>query len=148
MKISNKAALVTLWFNRGILGAMALLMLAVPALIRWYSTVRPLIFEAGVALTVAFYACTPLAALALLRLDRLLRNILRGQVFVHDNVGIIRTIRWCCLGVSLVCLPAMLFYPPLVFLAVIMGFLSLVVNVLCQVMKAAVAIREENDLTV
>ena len=37
---------------------------------------------------------------------------------------------------------------PLIFLSLIMGFLSMVVNVVSQVMKAAVAIREENDLTI
>ena len=37
---------------------------------------------------------------------------------------------------------------PLVFLAVIMGFLFLVVDVVGHVMDAAVTLREENDLTI
>ena len=52
------------------------------------------------------------------------------------------------LAVALICLPAAVFYPPLVFMAVIMAFLALVVNVVGSVMNAAVAIREENDLTI
>ena len=37
---------------------------------------------------------------------------------------------------------------PLIFLAVIMGFLCLMVSVVAGVMDAAVSIREENDLTI
>ena len=48
----------------------------------------------------------------------------------------------------MICLPAALIYYPLLFMVIIMGFLALVVCVLCRVMNAAVAIREENDLTV
>ena len=85
---------------------------------------------------------------ALRCIDRLVVNILAGEVFVRDNVSRIRRIRWCCAWVSLVCLPASFFYPPLCFLAVIMAFLALVVSVVKNVMAAAVEIREENDLTV
>ena len=46
------------------------------------------------------------------------------------------------------CIPAAVFYLPLVFMAVIMGFLFLVTGVLTKVMDAAVNIREENDLTI
>ena len=81
-------------------------------------------------------------------LDAILRSILQKNVFAYSVVRCIRRVRWCCLGVSLICLPAAVFYPPLVFMVVIMGFLALVVSVLSSVMQAAVAIREENDLTI
>ena len=45
-------------------------------------------------------------------------------------------------------MPAAFFYPPLVFMTVIMAFLALAVSVVKNVMAAAVEIREENDLTV
>jgi hypothetical protein len=81
-------------------------------------------------------------------MEFLLRNILKAELFIEDNVNHIRSIRWCCLAVSIICLAASFGFPSLVFLGVIMAFLCLVINVVGQVMKAAVAIQEENDLTV
>ena len=66
----------------------------------------------------------------------------------QHNVNCIRTVRWCCLAVSLICLPASVVFGLLIFMVVIMGFLSMMVNVVCQVMKAAVVMREESDLTI
>ena len=100
------------------------------------------------SLDVGFYLCAPGALLALMNMDRLLKNILEGQLFVMDNVRRIRAVRWCCLEVSLVCVAAAVGFYALIFIGLIMAFLCLTVTVVGQVMKAGVEIREENDLTV
>jgi hypothetical protein len=100
------------------------------------------------ALTAAFYGCSVFVGLALWNMDCLLRAIADAQVFVRENVRRIGVVRWCCVATCLICIPAAFCYYPLVFLVIIMGFLSLVVSVVCRVMDAAVTIREENDLTV
>ena len=89
-----------------------------------------------------------LIGLAMFHMDRLLRNILRADLFSWENVSHIRMVRWCCFGVSLVCLGAAFGFPSMFFLSLIMAFLALVITVVGQVMKAAVELREENDLTV
>ena len=139
---------ITLWVNRCIAAVLLGLLFAMPALVAWFSAVRPLAHSASVALIAAFYGCAGFVFWALWELDGLLRAILRREIFIRANVRRIRRIRWCCLVVALVCWPAAFFYPPLVFMVVIMGFLALVVSVLGKVMDAAVEIREENDRTV
>ena len=139
---------VTLWVNRFICLVLAAFVVLLPILLRWYACFRPLTDSARYAILLAFYPCAIAAALALFRMDRLLEAILHGQIFTHKNVSHIRTIRWCCAAISLVCLPATFFYMPLGFMVVIMAFLSLVITVLVRVMTAAVEIREENDLTI
>ena len=119
-----------------------------PALLDWYQQLRPLGQHGAAAILIGFYCCVPAVALALWELERVLNNILKDLVFVPRNVKSIRRVCRCCLAVALICLPAAFFYPPLVFMVVIMAFLALVVNVVGNVMKAAVAIREENDLTI
>ncbi len=145
---NNTPAVVTLWANRIIAACVIALFFVLPTLLDWYTTIRHLTDPEQLAITVAFYCCAAVTLLALWKLDRLLRNILQLQVFIRENVNYLRFVRWCCLAVSLICMPAALIYYPLIFMVVIMGFLSLMVNVVCQVMKAAVAIREENDLTI
>ena len=81
-------------------------------------------------------------------MEKLLKNILRETVFIRDNVRFIRRVQYCCGMISLICLPAAIFYAPLWFMVIIMTFLFLVIWVVAQVMDAAVAIREENDLTI
>ena len=142
------AAKVTLWTGRFIGVLLAVLVVAMPRLLDWYQDLRPLGLHGAAAIMIGFYCCVPVTAAALWNLDLILRSILREQVFVRPVVRCIRRVRWCCLGVCLICLPAAVFYPPLVFMVVIMAFLSLVISVVATVMDAAVSIREENDLTI
>ena len=139
---------VTLWANRFVGVILVALLFTLPMLLDWYCKFRTLTSMERTALTVAFYCCAVFVGLALWNMDRLLCAIRKSQVFVHENVRRISAIRWCSVATCLICVPAAFCYYPLVFLVIIMGFLSLVVSVLCRVMDAAVAIREENDLTV
>ena len=147
MKIS--AAKATLFFNRFLAAVMVGLIFFLPTFLDWYVTLRPAMRDsARLALVLGFYCSAPAVFFALWELDRLLRSILNRQVFVWRNVRSISRVRWCCLAVSLVCLSAAVWYPPIIFMSIIMFFLTLILSVLSNVMAAAVEIREENDLTV
>ena len=148
MNASKFATNFTRWANRGLMVIMAALMLTLPLLLNWYTGFRDLSDRQWWAICITFYCCAAVTAPALVFIDRLLANILNRQVFTGENVALLRRIRWCCGGVCLLCLVPAFVYIPLVFLFMIMGFLCLAVSVLVQVMKAAVAIREENDLTI
>jgi len=139
---------ITLWVNRLVCLLVLALLPTFPLLLKWYVDLRPLTDASQTVLTVAFYICAAITLFALWHMDTLLRCILKDLVFTEKNVNAIRFIRWCCAGISLVCLPAAFFYPPLVFMVVIMAFLALVITVLVRVMSAAVELREENDLTI
>ena len=147
MKISATKA--TLFFNRFLAVLMAGLIFFLSALLDWYVTLRPAMRDsARLALLLGFYCSAPAVFFALWELDRMLRAILNRQVFIWRNVRSISRVRWCCLAVSLICLPAAVCYPPIMFMSIIMFFLTLILSVLANVMAAAVEIREENDLTV
>lgn len=143
-----QTAKAALWVNRGIAALLILLLPVLPFLLNWYSSLRTLTKSEYLAIVVAFYCCAVVTAVALWNLDKLLRNILSQQVFILKNVRCIQVVQYCCALISLVCLPAAFVYLPLWFMVIIMAFLALVVCVVAQVMKAAVAIREENDLTI
>ena len=148
MNQPSRSVRFTVFLNRAMMALVVLLIFFFPSLLRWYNTVRILIEGENTALMVAFYACVPVVLCALWNLDRLLGNISRGEVFVADNVRLIRRDCVCCAIVGLICLPAAFVYAPLIFVTVIMTFLCPVVNVVCQVIRAAIELREENDLTI
>lgn len=148
MKKTLKTATVTLWANRTVMLILGGLLFAMPKLVDWYGRARLLPGRVQAAIVIAFYCCAVVVAIALWQMDALLRAIRAEQVFITKNVQRIRVVQWCCGITSLICMPAACFYYPLVFVAIIMAFLFLVVSVVSQVMAAAVAIREENDLTI
>ena len=139
---------VTLWAGRLVAAVVFALLFTLPTVLQWYGQYRPLTPLEETAITAAFYLCAVAVGIALWNVDGLLRAILAGQVFTHENVRRIRIIRWCCFAVSVICMPAALCYYPLVFMVLVMGFLSLAVTVVVRIMAAAVQIREENDLTI
>ena len=147
--MKNSAAKATLFVNRLLAVVMVCLMIGMPEFLEWYVALRPAMrVSAQWALVLGFYGCAPAVFLALWELDRMLRAIMNRQVFIWRNVRSISRVRWCCLAVSLICLPAACYYPPIIFMSIIMFFLTLILSVLANVMAAAVEIREENDLTV
>lgn len=148
MKNKERSAVITLWANRAVAVVLAVLLLAMPACLQWYARRRDLPADSMTAILVAFYCCAVFVGVALLNIELLLRNIRAKKVFTRKNVTLIRRIRWCCLAVSLICLPATFFYLPLVFVVIIMAFMWLLTSVVADVMSAAVALREENDLTI
>lgn len=148
MKNKFSPAIITLWANRLIALVLAVLLFTLPWLLEIYCQVRILRPEERVAITIAFYCCAVVTGIALWHMECLLRNILKEQTFIRENVKRIQVLQWCCGLISLICLPAAVYYYPLVFVVVIMAFLCLVVSVVSQVMRSAVSIREENDLTI
>ena len=143
MENTLKTVKITLWANRIVAVAVVIAGIFMPFIHTGTTTI-----PGRVIIAVAFYLSAIATMLALWNVDKLLLNILERRVFTWDNVNCIRTVRWCCLAVSLICLPASVVFGLLIFMVVIMGFLSMMVNVVCQVMKAAVVMREESDLTI
>lgn len=148
MNATNRSARITLWANRIIFLTVTVLLVFLPALLEWYASIRLLSPVQEKAIIIAFYCCALCILVALYAIEKLLKNILHAIVFTLENVTLIRRICLCCAAVALICLPAGFVYPPLIFLSLIMGFLSLAVNVVCHVIHAAVTLREENDLTI
>lgn len=149
MKHYQTSARITQYAVRFLAVLMLVLLACFPVLVeRYHQHFRPLYQSERIAIIAGFYTCAGAVLLALWHMERLLGNILKTKLFTTQNVSHIRVVRWCCLFVSLVCLCAAFGFPSLLFLSTIMAFLSLVVTVVGQVMKAAVEIREENDLTI
>ena len=143
------SAKVTLWASRFVAALIAALLIFFPGMVESYhQNFRPLYDSERYALLGAFYLSAVAVELAMFHMDKLLCNILRAELFTGANVHHIRMVRWCCFAVSVICLFAFFGFPSMIFISTIMAFLALVVTVVGQVMKAAVEIREENDLTV
>ena len=148
MKKTNTHIQLTQWITYIAIGVVILVSAGLVWILRWNSISRLLLPVERTAILAGYYCSLPMILLTLWELLRLLGKIKDGEVFVSENVKSLGVIRSCCLGIFAVCLVAGCVFFPLLLVVAIMGFLGLMMQVLKQVMAQAVAIKEENDLTV
>lgn len=97
---------------------------------------------------VTFYICAALAFTALFFLNRLLKNVKSEQLFIDENVKIIRILSWCCYLVGIVMAVYSIWAYPFIIIAAAAAFFGLIIRVLKNVFAKAVEMREENDGTI
>ncbi len=148
MYMTNKAVKLSLVAVGIFLLAALVLAAAMPWLTDWYVRYRVIRESGRIAILTAFYGCLPFALTALVCLWRLLRNIQRERVFLEINSRYMAVVSWCCAGVAAVTLGACRWYPPLAFITVSMAFIFLIVRVVRNCFIAAIALKEENSLTI
>lgn len=98
--------------------------------------------------TVSLVAFALPAYAALWQLYRLLGNISRGQVFVAANVRCLRVISWCCFAAAAVFFFSGFYSTSWIVLFVAAVFGGLILRVVKNVFAAAVALQDEQDLTI
>lgn len=113
-----------------------------------FSEADPGILTAYKTVVMCFYICAPFAAAALGMLISLLCNLLKNEVFIKRNVLFLRLVSWCCYAVLLITFIGGLRYLPLMIVAFAMGVVGTLLRVVKNVMHTAVALQEENDLTI
>jgi biotin transporter BioY len=95
------------------------------------------------------YACFVFALIALFNLDRLLRNIRLDQVFLPENVKILRIISWCCFAIAIIMICGWPFiHYVLLYVAAAAAFFGLLMRVVKNVIDAACELKAENDYTI
>lgn len=127
------------------------LAVAFPWLRDWYFlSVHGKLPEKGAipAVTICFYLCLVPATWALYELIRMLFRIRKDNPFCTENVKALRHISWACALAAVLCIIGAVWYLPLILIAVAAGFMAMILRVVKNVMEKAVALREENDLTV
>ena len=63
----------------------------------------------------------------------LLRNISEGEVFIPENVSILRLLSWCCIAAGLVRLFSALYYMPFLIVSAAAAFVGLILRVVKNV---------------
>ena len=97
------------------------------------------------------YACLGCGIFALIVLLRLLGDIRRGEVFTSANVRRLRLISYCGFAIMLACVTGALIGVPrpfFIFLAMVAGFLGLLMRVIKNVIDAARLLKEDADFTI
>ena len=91
---------------------------------------------------------TPFAAASLYCLIRLLLNILKDRVFIAANVTYIRLVSLFCYAVAAITLVTGVGYFPLLIICFVTGTVGTLLLVMKNLLRGAVELREENELTI
>lgn len=101
-----------------------------------------------VPLLITLYCAVPGAIVALVCLDKLLKNIIAEQPFIKANVKLLRIISYCCFAEALVFVYFTTLKPFALIVVIASAFMGLILRVIKNVFEHAVEIREENDFTI
>ena len=101
---------------------------------------NPLIFT--------IYTAGIVSIVLLFSLNKLLSNIRNENVFIFDNVKLLRVISWCCFVIAAILLFSGFYYILFLFGGVAAGFFGLILRVVKNVIEQAVIIKTENDFTI
>ena len=145
---STRSMQLSLVAVRSFLVLLALAAASAPFWVKWYVLLREFGPQLHTALLVALYCCCPPGFYLLLCLDRLLQNLLAGQVFIHHNVQLLRRISWCCYLAAAITLAASFWYLPFLVIAAAAGFMGLVLRVVKNVFDQAIYLQTEVDYTI
>ena len=138
----------TLWVTYFAIAVVIAVSLNLNRILELNGTLRNMLPSERIAVMTGYYCSLPLILLVLREVRRLLKRLQNDEVFTNENVRSLAVIRSCCIGIFAVCLAAGCFFLPLLLVAAVLGFLALMMQALKQVMAQAVALQEENDLTV
>lgn len=144
----TRSLVLSTFLTRLFLILLAAALFGVPWLVGNFVAVTGKPPELAPIIDATFYCCAAPAAVLLLALDRLLKNIGAGAVFIPENTRMLRHISWCCLAVAFICLVAAWFFFPFLLVAAAAGFIGLILRVVKNVVEQAIAIKDENDYTI
>ena len=97
---------------------------------------------------ITFYTILPLAAGVLWGLIRLLLNIVKDNVFITENVKLLRAISVLLALSTVVFVVSGYFYMPFYLLGAFAAFMVIIVRVVKNCFAAAVLLKDENDMTI
>ena len=146
MYTSEKSTKLTLFCTYIFCVLFAIMTVAFVPISKWLSYREPSFNVTEVS--IAFYICCPLGWVTLISIIRLLKNVLKDEVFTEETVKILRIMSWCCAIVCLVCFAAFLFFRLFIIFSICSGLMMLILRVLKNVMARAVEIKNENELTI
>jgi len=95
-----------------------------------------------------FYACCPAGWMAIILLLKLLHNIRKGNVFMRQNIKLLRLLSWCFVFTALASIYATYIYFPCALIFAAASFLAIILRVVKNVMEQATLMREEQELTI
>ncbi|MGN0492341.1 MAG: DUF2975 domain-containing protein [Acutalibacteraceae bacterium] len=148
MLSQNNSVKLSLYLTDFIIGLFLAAAVFLPRFTKWYITYMGRPADLRAVILAVCYTCLPFALIALLSLRRLLKNIIRSDIFVTDNIKQLNYLFLCCAAAAVITFFSGYFYLPFYIISVAAAFFSLILRVIKNVFRSAIEIKAENELTI
>ena len=148
MLSQTKSSKLSLYLTDFIIALFCAAAVFLPRFTKWYITYMGRPANVRTVVLAVCYTCLPFALLALFSLRRLLKNIMRGDTFVTDNIKRLNILFLCCTAAAVISFFSGYFYLPFYIISVAAAFFSLILRVIKNVFRSAIEIKAENELTI
>lgn len=148
MLSQNSSVKLSLYLTNLIIALFCAAAVFLPFLTKWYIIYMGRPENLRKIILAVCYTCLPFALLALFSLRQLLKNIMRGETFVHDNIKQLDLLFICCAAAAVITFFSGYFYLPFYIISVAAAFFSLILRVIKNVFRSAIEIKSENELTI
>ena len=101
-----------------------------------------------VPLLITFYVCAAFGFVILFVLNKLIKNIGSEQVFIDENVKLLKILSYCCFAIAVVTLIFARFRILVFVITFAAAFIGLILRVIKNCFTEAIRLREENDFTI
>lgn len=130
-KILIAALIVTYIFIVFLIG----ITFALPWLVTWYVETMGREQTLPTIIMLACYPCVPFAFFILTNTRKLIKNLIKDEVFTEDNAEILRKISILCLCISGITLIGTFFYMPFFIVFLGTGFFSLAATIIRNIIQ-------------
>ena len=148
MLSQNNSVKLSLYLTNLIITLFCAAAVFLPMLTKWYITYMGRPANVRTVILAVCYICMPFALLALFSLRRLLKNIMRGETFVPNNIKQLNLLFICCALAAVITFFSGYFYLPFYIISVAAAFFSLILRVIKNVFRSAIELKSENELTI
>lgn len=144
MQNYKKSAKISLIITYVFMLLLVVLTIGLPYGITWYVEVKGRAPDLAATVMLTCYPCVPFAAVALFRLRRFLKNLIRDTLFEGKNLYDLIYIAFCCLFSGIIMLIAGFFYMPFYISGGAAMFCALIVKVIYDALLSFK--KEDNNL--
>lgn len=148
MLSQTKSVKLSLYLTDFIIALFCAAAVFLPRFTKWYITYMGRPANVRAVILAVCYTCLPFAMTALFSLRQLLKNIMRGDTFVTDNIKRLNILFLCCIAAAVISFFSGYFYLPFYIISVAAAFFSLILRVIKNVFRSAIEIKAENELTI
>ncbi len=143
MWTSKKSIMLSLILTYVFMVLLVAVTIAMPWLVTWYVETKGRSASLPTTIMLTCYPCVPFAAVTLLSLRRVLKNLSDGQIFIPQNVIMFKRISWCCVAASLITLVAGRYYLPFYIVSASAAFFALITRVFKNIIEVRTSVENE-----
>lgn len=127
------------------IGVLVLLTVFLPFGVSWYVETMHRSQTLPATIMITCYPCAPFFGILLVMLRRILKRILKGEIFVKENSHDMRIMTCCCAVIALITLIAGRYYIPFYIVGFTFVFLALITYTANSVFAFAHQSKASND---